>query len=68
MLLSSLSISVENLFTIRPSGVVSKKDIGALKIVFSSRKCKTLEAITPAKKMPTENRYRDITVITKAQF
>ena len=44
IVISTTSMSLENRFIIRPRGVVSKKDIGAWSIDFSSRLCKRFEA------------------------
>ena len=49
ILLSALSMSVEKRFTIRPTGVVSKKLIGALRIRCVRLECRCLLAWTPPK-------------------
>ena len=45
---SMIKMSIENRFNTRPSGVVSKNDIGHLRMFFSSLLCIILEANTTA--------------------
>ncbi len=47
-IISISSISFENLFTILPSGVVSKNDIGLFKMLFNSPLCKLVDAFIVA--------------------
>ena len=44
MVLSIVSMSLANLFMIRPRGVVSKKLIGACMVELIARRCRDLEA------------------------
>ena len=52
---SRVSISLENRLTNRPRGVVSKNDIGALKIDLFKRLWNTLEEDTVAKAREKDN-------------
>ena len=46
MVTSTMSTSLENLFMMRPRGVVSKKDIGARRMFFRNMECRTREQDT----------------------
>ena len=55
-----MSISLLNLLTIRPKGVVSKKDIGNFKILSSKLLCKVRAATTD----PLAKPYAEIKIRT----
>ena len=56
MLLSMMSTSLENLFRIRPKGVVSKNDIGQRTIRFNMSAWSSLEADTEPITIATDRR------------
>ena len=65
---SSLSMSVEKRFTIRPRGVVSKKAMGALSILSNNLLWKRREAITPPVITQRDVPKVAITTIQNIQF
>ena len=54
MLISRVSMSLEKRLTIRPMGVVSKKDIGAWRMLASRSRCRMREALTHATARPND--------------
>ncbi len=54
MLTSRVSISLEKRFTMRPMGVVSKKDMGARRMLTRRSKCRIREALMQATARPKD--------------